>query len=532
MNDKKRNNLYDEKIFNNPHDLIEIKNKEKLKLRKNKLNIEIQNKRKQKLAHINLDLETNLNSELRFKINKFEDSYIQVFNYLNSNNDELISYALSELKVYFCFNNTNTNDQKIIMENKLFILLLNLGYKFINSKDKKNLELILWTLNNIQSFDKGSIEYFDILYSKEYLDFYYKSLAFGDNIDFFNLIITIINNLIGNNYTLNNEDKNNNINFNLNLLRSPIFSLILDFLEEEKNTDNQSKNILLRIIKFCVDLEDIEYSIEDNDIKIVDRCFKLLVEYVCGSNSEENLNIIYRTIFNISNLDNKYKFNKKIIDEGITLKILKYKFHNIKIDANIIDIIDFGLRIIANNLTISDKDCKIIYDSNIIDYYNNILFAFKDNFKIARDIFTGLANISVGSKKNLIITSSIWEENNIQKYCNMNDEFIISYIRITTYLTYHADYETLKFIYKTKILQYLIFIFTASNIRDLIIYEKILRLINTYLEQFKDDKKESEEFKMIFHKFIDLIQSSDKINELKCLDIIKNITENIKNKYK
>ena len=137
MNVNKRKNLYDEKLFNNPHDLMEIKNKEKLKIRKNKLNIEIQKKRNQKLAHIQLDLHTNLKPELRFKIIKFEESYTQVFNYLNSNNDELISYALNELKVYFCFNNTKSNDQNIIIENKLFILLLNLGYRYIKSKDKK-----------------------------------------------------------------------------------------------------------------------------------------------------------------------------------------------------------------------------------------------------------------------------------------------------------------------------------------------------------------------------------------------------------
>ena len=532
MNVNKRNNLYDDKLFNNPHDLMEIKNKEKLKIRKIKLNIEIQKKRNQKLAHIQLELHTNLKPELRFKIIKFEESYTQVFNYLNSNNEELISYALNELKVYFCFNNTKSNDQNIIIENKLFILLLNLGYRYIKTKDKKNLKLILYILNNIQSYDKGSTDYFDILYSKEYLDFYYNSLAFGDNNDFFILIRWIIKNLIGNNYTINNEDNNNNINFSSNLIRSPIFSLLLDYMEEEENADNGSKNLSLKIINFCVDLADIEYPFEDYDIKIVNRCFKLLVEYACGTNTEENLKIIYRSIYYISNLDNKYKFNKKIIDEGITLKILKYKFNNIKINTNIIDIIDFGLRILANNLTINDKHCQIIYDSNIIDYYNNILFEFNDNYKICRDIFIGLQNISVGSKKNILITSNIWEENNIQKYCNMNDEFIIFYSRITKYFAFHADFEILKFIYRTKILQYLIFIFTASNIKDILIYEKILKLINIYLKQFKGDKKESEEFKMIFHKCIDLIQFSDKINKLKCFDIIQIITENIKNKYK
>ena len=137
MNVNKRKNLYDEKIFNNPHDLIQSKNKEKLQLRKNKLNMEILNKRKQKLVHMDLELKTNLKPQFRLKINKLEESYTQLFNYLNSNNDELISYALSELKIYFCFNNANINDQKIIIKNNLFIILLNLGYKYIKSNKKK-----------------------------------------------------------------------------------------------------------------------------------------------------------------------------------------------------------------------------------------------------------------------------------------------------------------------------------------------------------------------------------------------------------
>ena len=44
-----RINLYEEKVFNNPHEIIELRNKKKIKLRKIKINQELQKKRKQNL---------------------------------------------------------------------------------------------------------------------------------------------------------------------------------------------------------------------------------------------------------------------------------------------------------------------------------------------------------------------------------------------------------------------------------------------------------------------------------------------------
>ena len=93
---------------------------------------------------------------------------------------------------------------------------------------------------------------------------------------------------------------------------------------------------------------------------------------------------------------------------------MKIKFYSLNINNFTHDIIDFALRIITNNLSLTDKECQIIYDTNIIDYYNNILIKFDDSFKIVRDILTGLANITVSSKRNIILNSSIWEEKNFR----------------------------------------------------------------------------------------------------------------------
>ena len=519
MNDNHRIKLYNENVFNNPQEIIELKNKEKIKLRKNKINQEIQKKRFQNLAHINLNKESKIKPELKFIIIRFEESYAKILSYLNSNDNDLISYIINEINIYFAYNNPNINEQKIIIETNFLLILLNLGKEFIASDQRENLKQILSVLINIQSYDKGTMDYLNVLCTDEFFDFYNKSLLYGKDKEFFHLILYIIDCLI----TINSD-------INLKLLRSGVFSSILNYIGDNNIETNEDKLLALKSIVTAIDLSDYEDLIKERDIKIIDACYKILIEYLFSTNTEEILSCIYRGLYNISNLDNKFGFNNKIINEGITLKIMKLKFYNLKINKFIIDIIDFAVRIIANNLTLTDKDCQIIYDLNIIDYFNNILILFDDSYKIVRDILTGLTNIAVGSKRNIILNSSIWEDKNIQKYCNMNDEIKINYIKICKFLFYHSNYDILKFIYNTKILQYFIFLFSTTDING-IAAEKILKIINSYLSHFSKDKKESEEYLIIFNKFIDLLESCDKINKLNCIDLISDITENIKNNY-
>ena len=305
---------------------------------------------------------------------------------------------------------------------------------------------------------------------------------------------------------------------------------LLNYIIKNEIKNNENKLLVLKIIVTAVDLSDYEDLLKNEDIKIIDICLKILNDYLHGTNPEEILSCIYRGLYNISNLDNKFGFNIKYINEGLTLKIMMTKFYNLKVSNSIIDIIDFALRIIANNLTLTDKECQIIYDTNIIDYYNNILIAFGDSYRLARDILTGLTNIAVGSKRNIVLNSSIWEEKNIQIFCNMNDELKLHYIKICKFLIYHGNYDILKFIYNTKILHYFIFLFTTTDI-DKLVGEKILKVIHSYLSRFSKENKESEEYIIIFNKFVDLMESCSKINNLNCLDLISDITEKIKNNY-
>ena len=465
-----RKDLFNEKVINNSHELIEEKNKSKVSLRKKKFNKEIQNKRMQNLNRLQLNSKININPELKFKINKFEDSFIQVFSYLNSDNSDLISYALNELRIYLSFNDINAKSQNLIIENKFLYILLNLGHKFIELKNKNDLEQIIWILINIQTFNEGSKDYLKILYSNEYFKFYNDCLIFENNCFFYD-ILKLLDNLTIIDY-----------NSNLKLLRSDVLSTILDCLTEQNSIDADIKEMSLKVIVYAVELSNQESLLNEEDIKI--------------------------------------------IDKGLTIKILKLKFKNLKINKDVINIIDYALRIIANNLTCTDENCKIIYDLNIIDYYNNILEAFDDNYNIVRDILTGLANISVGRKRTEILRSSIWEEKYIQQFCNTSEEFIIEYIKITKYLVRNADNEIMKFIYNSKIMHYLIYLFTTNNLSELLC-RKIIKLIDIYLKKFNKNQKESEEYIMIYQKFKDLSNSSDKFNNLEIQDVL----ENIKNNY-
>ena len=295
--------------------------------------------------------------------------------------------------------------------------------------------------------------------------------------------------------------------FNLELLRSDVFSSILDYYENQNMTENDDKKLTLELINYSLDLSNLELLVNKKDINIICRCLNILANDINGTHNEELLCLIYKGLYEISDIDMEYKFNKRIIESGVTFRILKFKFASLKLNNYIMRLIDYSLRIIANNLTSSDSDCQLIYDQNIIDYYNNILRKF-DDCKIVRDILAGIENISAGSKRNILLHSAIWDEKNIQKFCNLCDSFKMSYIKIVRNMVYHADYNILKFIYNTKILQYFLFLTTTIN-KSQIIFRKICRLIMNYLRKFNNEQKKNEEFQFIFHKFKEIMELSD-----------------------
>ena len=519
MIDIKRKNKYEEKLPNNSQEILNQKNIQKLSLRKKHNFVEIQKKRNYNLAHIKSELNSNIKPELHFKINKFEQSYNLIISYLNSNNKDLINYCINEINIFFMYNCPNENEQKIFSDNNLFNLLFIIGNSFINNKDAYNLEKLLTILINIQFFEKGTHKYCDILYSKEYFEFYNKCFLFSKEFGILNLIISIIKLLI-----------DNNNYFNIEILRSNTFTSILDIISKENEISQEDKELIVYIINYTVDLSNLDELLKEKDKLIIYRALRILINELYGTKNDKLLVLIYEGLFNLSNFGDKNKFNKIMINEGVIIKIMKIKLNKIIIDANNTRIIEYAVRILANCLTLSDKLCQIIYDQNIIDYYNNILNKFENNDKIIKAVFTGLGNISVGKNKDVIISSNIWEEKNIQKFNNISDEIKLSYIKIVKYYIYNSDYQKLKFIFKTQILHYFLYLLTSSNNCDIIIIN-ILKIIDHYLSRFNKELKKTQEYLIIFNKFYDLFQSSDILYKSHSFNDINSIVNHIKNNY-
>ena len=307
------------------------------------------------------------------------------------------------------------------------------------------------------------------------------------------------------------NEKYGNDYFNLFLLRNPAFLKILNHYEEKNIKDQNEISSTIELIIYVVDLSDEENAdLTNEDIKIFDKCLNILIYELYSKSNEELLAKILYGIRLISNLNDDYKFNKKIINEGVTLKLLKMKFNNKNPSKNYIKIIQNAMGILANNLVLSDNTCQIIYDQNIIDYYNNILEKFDDDKKIVRFILTGLTNISIGSNRDIIKDSVIWQEKRIIKYLSLGDELTFYMIKIVKYFLYKEDFEYIQFIFKTNIMKYFLDLFVAGNIGKIICF-KILKIVDQYLSYFKLNLKETNEYLFVYNRFKDIFANCEKI---------------------
>ena len=489
------------------NDLIE----NKLSLRKQNNNKLIQKKRNYLQFHLERNHNSKISAEQQFQIVKFDKSFNIISNYLNSNNPDLIEYCLMEIDNYFNFYCPDFNEQKKIIETKFLTILLYFGNKYIEEKNKSNLEIILRLLINIQIYEIGNNTYFLDLYSNEFFLFYNNCLLYADkskNIGFTSHIYQTITTIFN---TLALNEKYGNDYFNLFLLRNPAFLKILNHYEEKNIKDQNEISSTIELIIYVVDLSDEENAnLTNEDIKIFDKCLNILIYELYSKSNEELLAKILYGIRLISNLNDDYKFNKKIINEGVTLKLLKMKFNNKNPSKNYIKVIQNAMGILANNLVLSDNTCQIIYDQNIIDYYNNILEKFDDDKKIVRFILTGLTNISIGSNRDIIKDSVIWQEKRIIKYLSLGDELTFYIIKIVKYFLYKEDFEYIQFIFKTNIMKYFLDLFVAGNIGKIICF-KILKIVDQYLSYFKLNLKETNEYLFVYNRFKDVFANCEKI---------------------
>ena len=531
MIDNQNQRKYDEEQINSKEYINDL-NQNKISLRKFKNNVLLKRKREYLRLHFEEKTNQKISKEQQFNIINFDKSFNIINMYLASNNPDLIEYCLIEICNYFQIYFPKINEQKIIKETKFLNTLLYFGNKFINEKNDTNLSYILTIIINIQYFEERNYNYTEDLYSEEYFRFYNNCILYAENSrnnEYRSLIykkIVMIFNVMAFNDNCPNYD------LNLLLLRSTSFLNILNYFEEKNIKDFEEIKSIIELITFVVGLCDDENTIfKKDDIKMIDKCLNILICELYNNSKEEILVKIYEGIRNISDMDDEYKLNKKIINEGVTLKILKMKFNNINPTENYIKIIQYCMMILANNLTSSDKSCQIIYDQNIIDYYNNILEKFDDNKKIVKYILSGLANISIGSNKEIIKYSIIWQEQRIIKYLSFNDEIVHKMIKIVKYFLYNANFESIQFIFNTNVLKYFMDLFVAGNIGRFISW-KILCIIDNYLKLFKSELKETKEYLLIFNQYKDIFTNCEKVLLLRMENNdISDIEERIKNNY-
>ena len=531
MIDNQNQRKYDEEQINSKEYINDL-NQNKISLRKFKNNVLLKRKREYLRLHFEEKTNQKISKEQQFNIINFDKSFNIINMYLASNNPDLIEYCLIEICNYFQIYFPKINEQKKIKETKFLNTLLYFGNKFINEKNDTNLSYILTIIINIQYFEERNYNYTEDLYSEEYFRFYNNCILYAENSRnneyralIYKKIVMIFNVMAFN-------DNCPNYDLNLLLLRSTSFLNILNYFEEKNIKDFEEIKSIIELITFVVGLCDDENTIlKKDDIKMIDKCLNILISELYNNSKEEILVKIYEGIRNISDMDDEYKLNKKIINEGVTLKILKMKFNNINPTENYIKIIQYCMMILANNLTSSDKSCQIIYDQNIIDYYNNILEKFDDNKKIVKYILSGLANISIGSNKEIIKYSIIWQKQRIIKYLSFNDEIVHKMIKIVKYFLYNASFESIQFIFNSNVLKYFMDLFVAGNIGRFISW-KILCIIDNYLKLFKSELKETKEYLLIFNQYKDIFTNCEKVLLLRMENNdISDIEERIKNNY-
>ena len=461
-------------------------NKQKIALRTKSNNLIIEIKRKNIVEQSKCKY-TNIPKDQIFQIYKFETSFNTIISYLKSSNNNLISYCLNQLVIYFKYSEPNINEQNLIIKGQFFEILLDLGYKFLNDKNENDLIQLIWILINIQVFNEGNNNYLKIIYGDQYFEFYEKCFKHFGSDEIINEIIALLTYMI----KINKD-------INIIILQSKVFESIIDY-SKNKNQDMDVSENIIELIVICLGFPN-KYNLNKKEIKIINEIIILLKSELFNYENEKLQKLCFEGLYKISKLDNSYRFNEILIKEDIPFIILKIKNNNN-------DILIKGLKLLGNILTESDKECKKIYETNIIEYYNDILNKYDNDNKIIYIALSNIFNISASKYRNIIKGSVIWSEDKIQKFFNMDEQVKLIFIKIIKYMVNNSNYDTLQFIFNSKIIEYLIYLLSTFNLSNKVSL-KIIKLVNNYLSRFKDSEKENIEYCIIFNKFQDLIKIS------------------------
>ena len=464
-------------------------NQQKISLRTKSNNLIIKIKRKSIVEQSKCKY-TNIPKDQLFQIYKFETSYNTIISYLKSSNNNLISYCLNQLVIYFKYREPDINDQNIIIKGQFFEILLDLGYKFLIDKNENDLIQLIWILLNIQVYNEGNNNYLKIIYGDKYFEFYDKCFTQFGSDEIINEIIALLTYMI-------------KINKDISaiIIQSKVFESIINY-SKNKNQDMDVTENIIELIVICLNFPN-NYKLNKKEINLINEIIILLKSEIFNYENEKLQKLCFEGLYKISKLDNNYRFNQLLIKEDIPFIILKIKNNNN-------DILIKQLKLLGNILTESDEVCKKIYEANIIEYYNDILNKYDKDNNIVNITLTNIFNISASKYRNIIKGSIIWSEEKIQKYFNMDEQIKLIFIKIIKYMVDHCNYNTLQFIFNTKILEYLIYLLSSFNFSGKVT-SKIMKLVVNYLSRFEESEKENIEYCIIFNKFQDLLNPVSQI---------------------
>jgi len=492
-----------ENIFNEIKDISFIKelNEQKLSLRRKKISQIFSIKRRNNLEKIK-NYSNFMKIEPELQINKFSSSFDRIILNLKSSDNNIQSYTLKQLNIYFQYYEPDINEQKMIMDGQFLELLLNLGIKF-SFNDETNIIQILCIFINIQIYNEGNGEYLISLYSDKFFEFYNKCFIQSKSDEIVNKIILLL-------YYMANI----NCGINIKILQSRVFESIINFSINE-DQDLGFKELIIKLITICLNISK-NCELDEKETKIIDKCLTILKNESIKGN-EKIKKICYQGLYNISKINDDYEFNKKMINEEIPRLILETKNKNILL---------YSLKTLTNILTVPDEYLDQINLEEIISYYNSIINLYKDEDKIIYIILNGICNIADSKYINVVKSSIIWDQIIIQILFNKNEDIQLLFIEIIKYIIKSGNLDNLKFIFNTKILEYLIYLI-SNSIKDKKIIIKFLELIDNYLSRFRNCDKDNAHYLVIYNKFKDfLFCFHDLINEE------NNFFEYIKKKYK
>ena len=487
--------------FNNKCYIDEL-NEQNLSLRSKKITKILKMKRRNIIEQTNT---TNYitDNELQFQIYKFSTSFNIIISYLKSYDDNIQRYILNQLNIYFKYNEPDTKEQKMIVEGQFLELLLNLGIHYFKQKNEENLIHVLWIFINIQIFNEGNGDYLKRLYDEQFLCFYDDCFSKSNSDEIMNEIIILLYYLV----KINRDA-------NIQILQRKVFESIINYYLNE-NLDLSFREDIIKLIIACLNLSNNK-EFEQKEINMIHKCLIILKNESLTSN-EKMQKLCYEGLYNISKINNEYEFNKKMIEEGIPNLILKIKNKTV---------IVYSLKVLANILTAFDDDLKNINLKEVIHFYNGIINVYCEDDKLIYIILIGIFNIADSKYINLIKSSWVWNQEIIQKIFTKNKNIQLIFIKIIKYIINLGNYNSLKFIYSTKVLEYLIYLLTNVHL-DTKLREKILKLVDNYLNRFNIQQKEDLEYLIILNKFKDWINLFSDINNED-----DELLQYIKDKYK